>query len=93
MKLSFNEAVADFAGPGELQISLDTVNYNMIRLLRPSQVDMNIVFAENLVSHQDLPLVQQSLPRIASQPSYRTYQFNRLQGTPSLLLHILFPDI
>jgi len=68
-------------GPGELQMSLSVENMNEIMLLRPPQQDMTWSMLDGRVSEEELQSVCNTLHRMATSRTIRTYH---LRSTSTL---------
>ena len=64
--------------PGQLHLSLSTVDLNEIKLLRAAQQDMTWSFVDGFLSEADLSLLSKMLQCLGTSPSTRAYRFRSL---------------
>ncbi|MCJ1476277.1 hypothetical protein MMC13_004943 [Lambiella insularis] len=66
-------------GPGKLQLSLDLADNTVVKLLRSEQKDMTISLAKNLLPKGARQDVAETLSKIATSSTIRSYKFHSVQ--------------
>ena len=64
---------------GEMQMNLSVTDFNEVKLLRPPQPDMTWSLIDGKLSKEELDSILQTIQKIATSTTVRTYRFRSLQ--------------